>query len=198
MRLVAFVPGVAVVAVVLAVSGCGASHSSAAPAGGTASSPPASGASTTAAASTGAASPAGSPSAPAPAVASAGGVQNLTVDDSVRKQLIAAIAPVHNAPVSDIASTAPRSVYYAYDPATSTYYAMARFELAAGDPLRVQVSFQDAGAYGLFKRAGHGPWQAQNGGLPNICAEVKFFPAPVLAAWNQPATPADLAAAHCS
>ena len=195
MRFAAFISGVAVVAGVLAVSGCeagGAAPSSAAPAASV-SSP-----SALVATSPGAAAPAGSPSASASSAASAGGVQNLTVDDSIRKQLVTAVAPVHDAPVSDIASTAPGSVYYAYDPATGSYYAMARFVPAAGAPLQVQVSFQDGGAFGLFKKAGNGPWQAENGGFPNICAEVKFFPAPVLTAWNQPATPADLAAARCS
>jgi len=99
------------------------------------------------------------------------------------------VAAVKNIPPSDIASSRPGSTYYAYDPATGTYWAMSTYTPASGVPLNVQVSFQDGGATGLFKKTSSGTWQATTGGLPNICAELKFFPKAVLAAWSLPTTP---------
>jgi len=185
----------------LAVAGCG-------PAQGT---PPAAAAGTTAAAGSAAAttsapaatSPSaavasGSPSASA--AASASGVQNLIADASVKQQLITAIAQLHDYSVSNIASTAPGTVYYAYDPANGSYYAEASVVLAADASSLAQISNQDDGGDNFFRRVGDGPWQVEEGGGfvgPNICTAVKFFPAPVLAVWNQTPTPADLAADNC-
>jgi len=46
----------------------------------------------------------------------------------------------------------------------------------------------------LFKKSGSGAWQVTFEGEPTICDELRFFPASVLVAWNQPttATPASL------
>jgi hypothetical protein len=52
--------------------------------------------------------------------------------------------------------------------------------------LTVVVGFQDGGAFGFFKKAGNGPWQAGVGGVPVPCADVQFFPRTVLVAWSLP------------
>jgi len=180
----------------LAVAGCGPAQSS----------PPATAAGTTsaaaAAAATASAPAATSPSAAAPsgspavsAAASAGGVQNLIADASIKQQLIAAIAQYHGFSASNIASTKPGSVYYAYDPANGTYYAWASFVLVAGASLQVQqslVGLDDVGSTNFFKKVGNGPWEADPASEV-ICQEGQFFPAPVLAVWDLTPTPTELA-----
>ncbi len=87
---------------------------------------------------------------------------------------------------SDVAGTQPGTVYYAYDPATDTYWAMANFDPSSTAPMDVVVDFQDGGSTGLFQKAGAGPWQVQLGSVPPICAELRFFPSAILAAWSMP------------
>ena len=76
------------------------------------------------------------------------------------------------------------SVYYAYDPSTDTYWALASFAPSSTASLNVQVGFQDGGSYGMYKKAGSGSWQVQQPGFPEICGEAKFFPQAVLTAWG--------------
>lgn len=78
----------------------------------------------------------------------------------------------------------PGSVYYAYDPATDTYWALADFAPSSTASLNVQVGFQDGGSYGMYRKAGAGSWQVQQPGFPPICGEAKFFPQAVLMAWS--------------
>jgi hypothetical protein len=84
------------------------------------------------------------------------------------------------------ATAASAAVYYAYDPATDTYWALAEFEPSATASFNVQVNFQDGGGIGMFRKAVSGDWQAQLGSVPPWCAESQFFPLPVLAAWSMP------------
>lgn len=160
--------------VVLAVTGC---TPGSAPGPAAAASPPASSA---------AAAPAAT-SAAAPA--SSGAVQDLVVSPAVRTELLTAFAAAKDIPVSDVAGSRPGSVYYGYEPATQTYWAMANYDPASTDPLAVTVAFQDGGSIGLFKKAGNGAWQVSLGGEPSVCAELRFFPQPVLAAWSLPTSP---------
>jgi hypothetical protein len=97
--------------------------------------------------------------------------------------------------LSDVAGTVPRSVYYAYDPATDTYWAEANFLPSRTASLKVLVGFQDGASIGLFARAARSGWQVQLGGEPVVCAEVPFFPPAVLIAWS---LPTDTAAFGCS
>jgi hypothetical protein len=113
-------------------------------------------------------------------------VQNLAVSTAVRSELLTAFAAVKNIPVSDVAGSTPGSLYYAYVPATETYWAMASYEPARAVPLTVQVSFQDGGETGLFKKVGSGSWQAETGGAPPFCAEISYFPQAVLTTWSLP------------
>jgi hypothetical protein len=98
--------------------------------------------------------------------------------------------------LSDVAgsSPSPGSVYYAYDPGTGTYWALARFEPSKTASLNVQVNFQDGASYGLFTKPGTGTWRVQTGRIPLVCGEVRFFPRTVLAAWS---LPTDTASVGC-
>jgi hypothetical protein len=130
---------------------------------------------------------AGSQSAVAPSP-SPTGVQNLVISSSEKGDLTAAFVALKGIPLSDIAGAGPTpgSVYYAYDPATDTYWALAGFETSSTAPFDVQVNFQDGGNMGMFRKAGAGAWQVQLGAVPPWCAESTFFPLPVLAAWSMP------------
>ena len=97
-------------------------------------------------------------------------VKNLTVTNSVRSQLIAAFAPVHKVNISEIGGTVPRSVFYAYDTSTGTYWAVAYFYPSKNDSANVANSFQDAGSDGVFSRLTNGTWRFRGAGAPlNTC-----------------------------
>jgi hypothetical protein len=106
----------------------------------------------------------------------------------VRGELTAAFVAEKGISLSDTAGTFPGSVYYAYDPATGTYWALAHFEPSSTASLNVQVSFQDGGNFGMFRRTGAGSWQVGIAGEPPVCGELKFYPQAVLMAWSLPAT----------
>jgi hypothetical protein len=133
-----------------------------------------------------ASSPGSGSSAPASA-----GVQNLVVSASVRRELTSAYEAFMHFQASGIAGTLPNSVYYAYDPATGAYWAMATFRPSAaalkskpGSPLFNELTdMQDGGDQGIFTRTSGGAWQVQDAGVPPQCQIVKFFPKAVIAAW---------------
>ena len=168
----------------VAVAGCTASPTPgpAAPGHGRSANPAA-----TAAVSPGAASG----SAPA----GPGGVRDLAVSRDVRNELTAAYADYRGISAADVAGTRPGSVYYAYDPATYTYWAQADFASSSTASSKVLVGFQDGASIGFFTRIGNGGWLVQLGGEPVVCAEARFFPPAVLIAWS---LPADTAGFGCS
>jgi hypothetical protein len=116
-------------------------------------------------------------------------VQNLAVSTAVRSELLTAFAAFKNIPAADVAGSVPGSVYYGFDPATQTHWALADYEAATNDPQAVLVGFQDGGSIGMFKRVGSGAWQATNGGEPALCGEVQYYPRAVLQAWSLPTAP---------
>lgn len=107
----------------------------------------------------------------------------------MRSQLTAAYVALRQISASDVSGTYPDSVYYAYDAATNTYWAMAQFVPSKTAPANVAVNFQDGGSSGLFTKIGSGPWQVRGGGIPFFCIEGQFFPKAVLAAWALPTAP---------
>jgi hypothetical protein len=131
-----------------------------------------------------AAVPPGATSGAAPA--GPGSVRNLVVSRDVRNELTAAYVGYRAIAPSDVAGTRPGSVYYAYDPATDTYWALANFLPSSTASSRVLAGFQDGASIGLFTRAGTGSWRVHLGGEPVVCTEVRFFPHPVLTAWSLP------------
>jgi hypothetical protein len=186
MRAVRFAPQTALLLGLLAatgVTGCSAHGPVAAtaspPASQAASASPSATSATVAASRTGSAPAAASSASPG----SSGAAKNLVVSAAVRTGLLAAYAAYKSIPPSDVQGV-PGSVYYAYQPATGTYWALARYEPTSGDSQTVQVGFQDGGSDGFFKRTGAGPWQVSLGGEPEICTQPRFFPQPVLAAWS--------------
>ena len=116
-------------------------------------------------------------------------VRNLSVTGATRSALTAAYAAFKGIPQSDIAGTRPDSVYYAFDPAADTYWAMAVFVATTTAPMNVTVNFQDGGDIGLFSKVGAGSWQVRLGGEPAQCTELTFYPHVVLAAWSMPTSP---------
>jgi hypothetical protein len=163
----------------IAVTGCTAGSTSSAAAGDTqpSSRPP-----TTALS----APPTGQSSAPSPSASptESAGIEDLLVSSAVRSQLTAAYVALRQISAADVSGTQPNSVYYAYNPATNTYWAMADFIPAQKAPQNVLVNFQDGGSTGLFTKTGSGPWHVRQGGIPAVCVETQFFPKAVLAAWE--------------
>ena len=140
------------------------------------------------------ASPAAATAVPPVAVsvpAGTGGVRNLTVSRDVRNELTVAYVNFRGIPLSDVADAIPGSVYYAYVPATDTYWAEADFLPSRTASQKVLVGFQDGASIGFFVRAAGSGWQVQLGGAPVACTEVRFFPPAVLMAWSLPTDTAD-------
>jgi len=128
--------------------------------------------------------------APTPAVSAtpveSDGIQHLLVSSAVRSQLTAAYVALRQIPASDVSGTYPGSVYYAYDPATNTYWAKAGFVPSKTAPQSLLEIFQQDGSGAAFyRKVGSGPWQARYAG-DGPCIYVSFFPKAVLAAWAIP------------
>lgn len=111
------------------------------------------------------------------------GVQNLVVTPSVRADLQATYVAFMHFPPSDIAGTAPNSIYYAFDPATGTYWAMATFVPSATASSNTTVEMQDGGDTGMFTKASDGTWQVTRASFPTGSGLLQFFPTRVIAAW---------------
>jgi len=129
--------------------------------------------------------PAGTPGA---TPARPGGTRNLVISSAERSELTAAFVAYKKISPSDVrgAGALPGSVYYAYDPASDTHWALASFEPSSTASLTVKVNFQDGGNIGMFRKSGTRSWQAQTPGWPPVCSELRFFPRAVLMAWALP------------
>jgi hypothetical protein len=128
------------------------------------------------------------------ASAGPGGVRDLVISGQVLAELTAAYAGYRGISPADIAGTEPGHVYYAFDPATRTYWAQATFEPSSTASAKVLVSFQDGASIGFYTKTGNGSWQVRLGGDPPVCTEARFFPPAVLTAWS---LPTDTAALGC-
>lgn len=122
--------------------------------------------------------------------ASPTGVQDLPVTDAIRAQLVAAGAKEKGLAASDFVGLEKGFTYYAYDPATQTYWAGAALRPSPSST-PAQVSTQDDGSYTLFHRAGGGAWVAVDTGMAGTapgngkCGSATP-PAGVLTAWGWP------------
>ena len=104
--------------------------------------------------------------------------------DDVRSQLLRAGAAEHNLPATDYTGLALGLTYYAFDPATGTYWAGARL-VPSPSSLQAQVSAQDDGAYDIFMKPANGTWKAEEGGLGGIGGTpCVVIPPSVLAVWH--------------
>jgi hypothetical protein len=125
--------------------------------------------------------------APAPTSSTASGaVQNLAVTPAVRAALTSTFVAYKAIPASYVSGTAPNSVYYAYDPSSQKYWALAQFVPSSTASMQTLVGFQDGGSLGMYSMPSGGSWTVQTGGFPFACGEAKFFPATVMAAWGLP------------
>ena len=111
--------------------------------------------------------------------------ENLPVTAAVRTQLVEAGAALNGLPGADYTGLVPGDTYYAYDPATATYWAGAALAPSPSS-LRAQVSTQDDGSYLLFRRPPGQPWSAEDVGLAGIGGTTCSLsvPATVLAVWR--------------
>jgi hypothetical protein len=137
----------------------------------------------TAAASQAAAQPA------APSATPTGtGIQNLIITSAEKAELAAAfVATAYpNTPAADLGYPVevPGTTYYAFDPATDTWWAMATFEPTA--PYTIQSAYTDGSTVVTFKEVGASGWQAGMAGTPLVCGEINRFPAAVLQTWGLP------------
>ena len=131
------------------------------------------------------ASAATSPGARAARVASSPPAKNLVLTGPVVVELVAADAAFKRLPANDFIGLS--QAYYAYDVASSTYWAAARV-VPSSSAFQAQVESQDDGGYTVFHEPLHGPWVAQDdgmaGGAGASCAAYHVsIPAVVLAVW---------------
>jgi len=124
--------------------------------------------------------------------AASGGPQNLTASASVKNALKEAYVAHNGLPADEVAGTAPNSVYYAYDPSTKTYWAIASFVPTAHASYDTEVAMQDEGCCGVFTKPAAGAWTYMAGFLGVPCPGQ--LPAAIEALW-QLATPPDCAGA---
>ncbi|MCK9897715.1 hypothetical protein [Frankia sp. AgB32] len=97
-------------------------------------------------------------------------LHNLTVTPAVRGELVRAYVVDRGYQPGWIVGTEPGSVYYAYDPSTSSYLAWAGFVPAATAPQQVGVGLQDDGSRTAFRRTAGGSWQVYD-----ICTTPRFL-----------------------
>jgi ABC-type Fe3+-hydroxamate transport system substrate-binding protein len=112
-------------------------------------------------------------------------VQNLVVTPTVRQSLLVAGAAHKQLAVSDFTGLAAGETYYAYDPATKTYWAGAALDPSSSS-LPAQVSSQDDGSYEIYWMPAGGAWRVYDDGLAGIggtpCPVA--IPPGVRAAWH--------------
>ena len=112
--------------------------------------------------------------------------RNVVVTAAVRQSLLDAGAAYHQLPASDYTGLTAGKTYYAFDPATNTYYAAAGL-MASSSSVQAQVGDQDDGAYNLFTMvAGASAWKVYNDGLGGAQGSTCpiTIPAGVLAVWK--------------
>lgn len=134
------------------------------------------------------------PSTPIPAVTktvtaspttATAAARNLVASPAVRNQMVAAGAKTHGLKAADYTGLVPGETYYAYDPATSTYWAGAGL-VPSSSSMPAQVSVQDDGSYLVFMRPASGSWSAMNVGLAGVAGSTCpiTVPTDVIAVWH--------------
>ena len=127
----------------------------------------------------------------APATSAA---ENLPMTSTVEAQLLAAEASAHYLTASAYTGLVKGSVYYAYDPATTTYWARAR---VIPSPLSgaAEASLNQGGAFQLYERLDGGNWTEHDVGStssvgspagPVFAKCTIVVPAAVLDLWQWP------------
>jgi hypothetical protein len=119
-------------------------------------------------------------------------VQDLVITSAGKTGLTTAFVTFKGISSDEVASggPVPGSVYYAYDPATDTYWAAASFLPVNTLTLSALEAFQQGGDIAMYQKAGDGSWQVQTGASSLTCLAPNFFPQAVLVAWSLPTVPA--------
>ena len=123
---------------------------------------------------------------------------NLGADATVRQELLAAFIAFRgdaantpgyaSIPASAVAGITPGTLYYAFDPATGTYWAVATFSATAAASQTLDfVGFQDGGSQAVFTRPSDGSWLVKSAGP---C--MSGLPVGVAVAWGLTASPSPM------
>lgn len=112
------------------------------------------------------------------------GPENLVVSTTDKQLLTAAFVDYTHLPAQDIAGTAPGSVYFAFDPTTDTYWALASFSPTPSASQHTQIALQDGGNMGIFSRRPASAWQMLSTGSVPFCVSQTAFPPGVVAVWG--------------
>lgn len=126
--------------------------------------------------------PAASASASSSPSATTAAAVNEVATPALKAALRAAYIVLNHLSSSEVAGPLPGTLYYAYLPATGTYWAIAHFRATPDASLRAQVGFQDGGDIGVFTHPSGKPWTAKIGGEPFPCQGE--LPAPVFDLWG--------------
>jgi hypothetical protein len=113
------------------------------------------------------------------------GAQNLVVTNALRTQLLQAGAASNGVPAADYTGLNHGRTFYAYDPATNTYWAGAQL-IPSSTSIKAQVSVQDDGAYLLFDRPAGGTWTVHSVGMTGVGGSTcpVAVPSGVLSVWG--------------
>ncbi|HEX3796251.1 MAG TPA: hypothetical protein VHV57_17290 [Acidimicrobiales bacterium] len=116
--------------------------------------------------------------------ATSGADQNLAVTAQVKSDLVAAYVAHSGLPASQIAGTAPGSVYYAFRPASNAYWALATFAPSPTADMNTQVAMQDDGCCGVFEQPVGGAWTyVRSTGYTGVPCPGQI-PADLFTVWN--------------
>ncbi|HTW98220.1 MAG TPA: hypothetical protein VMD59_05545 [Acidimicrobiales bacterium] len=114
--------------------------------------------------------------------------ENLVLSAPLVVELVDADAAFKRLPADDFVGI--RSAYYAYDPATATYWAAAAV-VPSQTAYQAEVASQDDGGYTVFHELAHSSWVAADDGLGTNAATCANYhvsiPPAVLAVWHWPA-----------
>jgi hypothetical protein len=139
-------------------------------------------------------SPVTASAAPSATVATSSEPTNLVASSTVQQDLLAAFIAFRSnaantpgfAPIapSAVAGISSGTLYYAYDPSTDSYWAVATFSAtAAASQSMAYVGFQDGGDEAVFTKSASGSWLVESVGL---C--LTGLPVGVAAVWGVTAT----------
>jgi hypothetical protein len=98
--------------------------------------------------------------------------------------LIRAFAAYDQIPEQDVIGTASGSVYYAYDPSTSTYWALAKMDPRLTAPVSVLVKFQDGANRVIFAERSGSSWSVVNLVGEPPCLAQQGLPAAIESLWG--------------
>jgi hypothetical protein len=112
------------------------------------------------------------------------GPRNVAATVATKAALQSAFVAYTKVPAGDIAGTQAGTVYYAYDPTTRTYWALATFTPSATASQDTLVGMQDGGSTGVFRQPAGGGWTMLTTGSFPFCPSRTPLPAAVRTVWG--------------